>query len=77
MLTDKRAIKARHIRGLKQRIAHRLAHRLEHLSAREVAFLLSMDEWLATHNWVTSNQGHWLLDILERTETKRLKQIDK
>lgn len=36
-----------------------------------------MYEWLRTNTWVTSKQGHWLLDILERTEGKRLKQIAK
>lgn len=76
-MTDKRSLKTGHLQGLRQRIAHRLSNRLEHLSPQEIAFLFSMDEWLRTNTWVTSKQGHWLLDILERTEGKRLKQIAK
>ncbi len=63
--------------GLRQRVSHRLDNCMQHISPKEVAFLLSMDEWLKTNTWITSKQGHWLLDILERTEGKRLKQNDK
>lgn len=76
-MTDRTTLTTSEITGLRQRIAHRLDKRMDALSPKEIAFLFSMDGWLTTNTWVSSKQGNWLLDILERTEGKRLKQNDK
>lgn len=76
-MTDRTTLTTSEITGLRQRIAHRLDKRMDKLSPKEIAFLFSMDDWLTTNTWVSSAQGNWLIDILERTEGKRLKQNDK
>lgn len=63
--------------GLRQRVLHRLEKCRHLLTPKEFAFLMSMYEVLASAKGLTERQLKWLLDILERTETKRLKRIAK
>ncbi len=65
------------IAGLKQRISHRLDKKAHLLNSTEFEFLFEMDEWLCTRTWITKKRLDWLLDILERTEGKRLKEFAK
>ena len=60
--------------SLRMRTLHRLEHRRDLLTPQEFAFLMHMDEWLATKTWISVKQGSWLIAILDRTETKEIKR---
>lgn len=71
--TRKVAFSTGELDGLRKRVSHRLRCRRDLLDAREFSFLLNMDEWLAEKTWLSVKQGKWLIAILERTDTKKLK----
>jgi len=71
---DRMAIDTSGLLSLRTRTLHRLRCRRELLTPQEFAFLMHMDEWLATKTWISVKQGSWLIAILDRTETKAIKR---
>jgi len=63
--------------SLRKQTFHRLEHRRELLTPEELSFLMHMAEWLAFNTWLSVKQGNWLVAILERTSTKKLKRQHK
>lgn len=65
------ALSTHEVGSLRSRIRHRLNKKMHAITPVEFGFLNSMEDHLSRRYTLSSKQLHGLLNVLERTETKR------